>query len=518
VALRVQDSFTAADSTALTSHTGEVGASWSLHPHYEYSQAFFITGNRAWSSAGLALASGASSSPYYSVSADLVAQTTFGSGSFGLVGRYDVALNTGYLVRTNGGNWTLFQVLGDTAYVSLGSYSETVSAGMTRHVELRFVEEGEVVEVWIDDELRITGDATTYVRAGYGGIRSFDASSSQGIHFDNFEIVDDAGSTVTIDFEGAAGAPAGWTNRFSSNAVQDGSGVLRAQSTGANAFATYDAADGASEMDVSVVIASTDDYAGVILRASGSNGTFQAYAVSPNLGDTATPINAWSGGGYQGAIYTAGNVAWAAGDTLRVTCSADANPIITIYRNGVQIGQHTATSGYAGTAWGVELFNYGANTAGIESATFVIAGAEPEEPTLHTEQVGGSLSSSGGLQREATYAGGGSLAIAALLAVVVTTRLSRSVQGSGAAAAAGIRSLSRTLTTSASRTWAVTSAIAGVLAPSGAVGYVGSTLHQLARTLGLAGAAAGEQIERPVHTPSATVSRLSQRVQLLLRR
>lgn len=99
----VTDTFTDTLNTAIDSHTGELGATWTRHalagdtnhPKINSSNAL-ILGDTTGSAAHY-YASGVPASPEYTVAMDLITPgSSIGSGVFGVSGRVDTGASTGY--------------------------------------------------------------------------------------------------------------------------------------------------------------------------------------------------------------------------------------------------------------------------------------------------------------------------------------------------------------------------------------------------------------------------------------
>src|SRR3990167_6827625 len=97
----VSDTFTDTDTTALQSHTGETGATWTAHPSLVLNST--ISGNRLAPPSSVDTsayyASGAPSAAEYDVQADFIRYATLsGSVDGGITGRMNISATTFYLV------------------------------------------------------------------------------------------------------------------------------------------------------------------------------------------------------------------------------------------------------------------------------------------------------------------------------------------------------------------------------------------------------------------------------------
>src|SRR5687768_1953509 len=105
----VSDTFTDANGTLLSSHTGETGATWTLHASYGDRQR--IQDNRAYvpASNSSCHASGSPVSAEYDVQCDV--RCVSNAGRHGIAGRVATGANTMYLSDfTSGTGWRLFKV------------------------------------------------------------------------------------------------------------------------------------------------------------------------------------------------------------------------------------------------------------------------------------------------------------------------------------------------------------------------------------------------------------------------
>jgi hypothetical protein len=125
----VSDTFTGSDSTALTSHTGEIGGTWTRHTSYATTvpniQGNRLAPNDAGSGNLVAYASGTPASADYHVQADYWFTGTAAIGC-AVAGRIDTAANTFYMVRfsTSTSNFELFKCIAG-AFTSLGTFNDT---------------------------------------------------------------------------------------------------------------------------------------------------------------------------------------------------------------------------------------------------------------------------------------------------------------------------------------------------------------------------------------------------------
>ena len=195
----IHDTFTAADGTLLTAHTGDSGVTWSSR-----GGAYTIASNRAWcSTLGLMAADDLPGVPNYDIEA--VIRHINNAGHAGLVGRLDAGTDTYYLFQTDGAG-TAYQLLKcangsfttlDTGPISLG----TPPADYTLRLSLR---DGAQLG-YLNGVLVAEASDTTITASGLVGIRSGGMmSSTTGKHIDSFAVtaysdppVVDAGGNAT---------------------------------------------------------------------------------------------------------------------------------------------------------------------------------------------------------------------------------------------------------------------------------------------------------------------------------
>jgi hypothetical protein len=169
------DTFTGSDGTDLTSHTGEVGATWAKVTGI--TGVFKITSNKAkGDSAGLSLyyASGTPDTNEYDIEADMhqVSSTDLP----GVGGRIDQAADSGYYLYFDSGNWVLAKRVSGTD-TSLGTYTDALVNGNDRHIKLQIRTAAK--KAFIDGVERISSADDAVTGVGKAGIRT--ANSDWGL-------------------------------------------------------------------------------------------------------------------------------------------------------------------------------------------------------------------------------------------------------------------------------------------------------------------------------------------------
>jgi hypothetical protein len=198
----VTDTFTAADGTALTSHTGELGATWTLHP--AYAGGAEIKSNRVWgSTAGgstitVMMASGAPGSADYDVLCDVYAQTGITDVEMGgVVGRAHATNDDGYhaFYYSGAGGWRLDKLVGGSR-TTLDLFVAGITQGVTYALKLEM--RGSAIKVYVDGVQRISVTDSSITAAGKAGAVFREGSATVGLHLDNFSAVDAGGAPAFV--------------------------------------------------------------------------------------------------------------------------------------------------------------------------------------------------------------------------------------------------------------------------------------------------------------------------------
>lgn len=189
----VQDTFTDTAGTLLTSHTGEVGATWTNHPVFEatiqITDVNRIRPSTASTANGcLAYASGVPSTADYSVSVVVVAKSL--DDLAGVRGRHDTTANTCYEAIYNAvgisTQWRLAKRVAG-AFTELGTFSQAISLDTAYTLKLEMI--GTAIKLYVDDVERVSvtdGDVTAVGRAAvtfWGD--DVTPSNTVGIHLDS---------------------------------------------------------------------------------------------------------------------------------------------------------------------------------------------------------------------------------------------------------------------------------------------------------------------------------------------
>lgn len=184
------DTFTAADGTLATARAGELGATWTGHPAYG-TPAMTIGANRLYctnASGGVIYCSAVPSSADYKVRAELRCMSEIANDNCGISARMNATSPASHYFlrysRSAGAFQLLKEVLG--VFTTLGSWTDTFSAGSTRSIELRVVGSSPAtITCYIDGAARITVTDSAITATGRPGMRyAIVQSASTGIHLD----------------------------------------------------------------------------------------------------------------------------------------------------------------------------------------------------------------------------------------------------------------------------------------------------------------------------------------------
>lgn len=199
----VTDTFTDTAATALGSHTGETGASWTIVTDNGGNGAVLVSdANRIRANAlGVDSASviytpsGTPASADYSVEADFRCVTNTGIAGILIRAAVSGPSVDGYFLQYRVFfGWRLWVFTGTTLGAQIGStYATEMSDASTVHAKLTV--SGSSFTVELDSVSRITGSDSTYSAAGKPGViwTTTTITNSTGVHLDNFVATDAAG-------------------------------------------------------------------------------------------------------------------------------------------------------------------------------------------------------------------------------------------------------------------------------------------------------------------------------------
>jgi hypothetical protein len=187
----VVDTFTEASDVALASHTGETGATWTVHPSYSAGMTvdsatdrIFPTGTTAY------IASGVPPSANHCAEADYCNRSTV-SANIGVTLRMSDTVDTMYIFRLNSGtSWEwVSRITGGNGTIGASGTNSLPTAGGACVLVTACVS-GTALTVSFDNVHDATMDRTDSSISGTGrvGFRaSTGVTSSTGFHLDNFK-------------------------------------------------------------------------------------------------------------------------------------------------------------------------------------------------------------------------------------------------------------------------------------------------------------------------------------------
>lgn len=193
----VTDTFTEASDTTLASHTGETGATWTLHPSYSGADLVNASLDRIYLNTAAAAAYYASGVPpgadYY-VQVDFYRLTQIGTNVSLILGM-DTTADTGLMLRLNDTGaaveWEVIdRVAGSNTILNggLAVSSATIPTLGGAPVTAKMIRTGTSVTVFLNGSQDANLNCiTSLTAAGKAGVRfSGQATSTTGIHVDNF--------------------------------------------------------------------------------------------------------------------------------------------------------------------------------------------------------------------------------------------------------------------------------------------------------------------------------------------
>lgn len=213
------DTFTDTPDKALTSHTGEVGATWTAYLGSNLAKV--SPANRLYRSGTGFTAYYTSATPAsadYSVQADVVFRSNIANDYAGVIGRASTSVATFYGARwqptSGGGSWVIYKYNNGALSTLATTAAASRTIGQTDRIELEMV--GSAIKLYVDGVLTTSATDATITAAGRGGI--FDGNPSApiaktdttGIQYDNFSITpipetrvtDSKGTSVGTYFNG----------------------------------------------------------------------------------------------------------------------------------------------------------------------------------------------------------------------------------------------------------------------------------------------------------------------------
>lgn len=206
----VNDTMTGAEGTGILSHTGELGATWTVHPSYSQDGSLSNANRLITTTNTFVYASGIPGSPNYSVDVAFRAASLASNGAITACGRVDTSANTFYgaLYATGDGSWTLYKLVAGT-FTPLAYYGQTLVAGSDYTATLDMV--GTTIRLLVDGVQRASVTDSSITAAGKAGIRVAYSTNTTGLHIDSVTATDDTAG-------GGAAEVAALCSRYALNA------------------------------------------------------------------------------------------------------------------------------------------------------------------------------------------------------------------------------------------------------------------------------------------------------------
>lgn len=196
----ISDPFTGTAGTAITSHTGTVGATWSLVTGSGAGSAVISDANRLRSNSATEAswyASGESFSSDMTISADVYIASW--AGNTGLIGRVSQSAYTYYLAKLDptGNKAQIYKnIAGSFTLLAEAAYSNP-GTGTTHNMQFKI--EGAELSLLIDGDTYVRATNTDIPTGSRAGLRMVSAdSNTTGIHYANFQVSSQANQDVNI--------------------------------------------------------------------------------------------------------------------------------------------------------------------------------------------------------------------------------------------------------------------------------------------------------------------------------
>jgi len=188
------DTFTGTAGTSLQSHTGEVGATWTVFA--SSSTAVLTDANRVRRNTTTPTqyyASATPSSANYTVEGDVTVKSLISGDAANVIGRQDTSNTNGtyYAARYLSGDWELLKLVNGTVTV-LDTSPVTLTSGQTYNLQLSM--NGSSIALYVDGTLKASATDSAITAAGKAGIRMGTSANptaptnTTGLHMDNFVV------------------------------------------------------------------------------------------------------------------------------------------------------------------------------------------------------------------------------------------------------------------------------------------------------------------------------------------
>lgn len=406
--LTVADTFTGTSTTAITSHSPEIGGAWTFRTGSNFEK--ISTQNRAFRS-GTGYSVNSNTTPAgtdYAVEADLFPQTLLTGDVAGVVARLDTSATPVYYAaiwRRSTNAWSIVKVSGTTVTTLGSTFAQTLTQWQNYRVRLEVSGTSTTtLKLYVQGVLRITSadSATPLTAAGSAGILDGDPAASftkadlTGIHFKNYQVAPltypraaDSKGTNTADYKngvtmGVTGAVAASSNTA---ATFDGVGdyVQAAGTTGIPV--------GAASRSVELWFKTTSS-ARQVLFSYGSLANTQAFGLWLDTGGTS--MTAWGWGNGNDKVFTL--AAAVNNDSWHHMVQTYDGTSLRLYIDGVVLAAQAATRatvmGEFGFAIGAVLDaldgNYGGFFSGSLDEVSFYTSVLPQGTVTDHYQLGGN--------------------------------------------------------------------------------------------------------------------------------
>jgi len=213
----VADNFTGDTGTTLQSHTGEVGATWTVLAGSGSPNAVLTDANRVRRSGGYAVytASGAPVGADYAVQADVHVRSTVPGDMTGVIGRVDTsnANGTFYYARYQQSTtaWHLMKVINGVSTNLATSATAVLTVGQTYRLRLDMI--GSAIKLYVNETVTASITDATITAAGRAGLLDGDwktgtttaSSNFTGLHLDSVRVTINTGTILTDRYGGNPG-------------------------------------------------------------------------------------------------------------------------------------------------------------------------------------------------------------------------------------------------------------------------------------------------------------------------
>lgn len=167
----VNDTMTGVDTTLLSAHTGETGATWTKHT--SYTGTMQLASNRLRCTDTTLSAYYASGSPVsvdYTVSANFYCVDSTAASVMAIAARVNTAANTMYVARYNndGVGWAIFKIVAGASTL-IGNTNATLTNGQTYALVFKVV--GTSLTFTVDGVTKASGTDSAISAAGKVGVR-----------------------------------------------------------------------------------------------------------------------------------------------------------------------------------------------------------------------------------------------------------------------------------------------------------------------------------------------------------